>query len=166
MPFAFLLAMQAAGMVMDYYGNKQQIAMGRMGQRVEQAGIESNIAMTRLQSEEAGLNAMRNLRQTLASQAAVMAARGTSSGAGSALAIRGESVGEFNADERSRKINLSANEAGLRAGITMSKLHQWTSETRMNQAMRKRMFDNFSFNALSPNPGGNTPKGGYGMTPA
>ena len=171
MPFAFLLAMQAAGMVMDYYGNKKQIEMGRMGQKVEQAGIETNIQMTRLESENASLNAMKNLRQTLGSQAAIMAARGTSSGAGSAMAIRGESVNEFYSDERNRKTNLAYKEASLKAGIAMSKLHQWTSETQLGQAMRKRMFENLPISSLGRPSGGKNasaakPSGSFGMTSA
>jgi hypothetical protein len=167
----FLLAMQAAGMVIDWYGNKQQIEFGRMGAKIEQAGIESNIAMTRAQSEDQSLQAMKNLRQTLGSQAAIMAARGTRSNAGSALSIWNESISNTNADERARKLNLSANEAQLKAGIVMSKLHQWQSESQLNQALRKRFFDSLPVSSFGGTSGGGAAafagskaSGSFGMT--
>lgn len=131
MPLAFLLALQASGMVVDWLGKKEQARMGRMGYKVEQAGIESEIASTRLQTEEDSVAAMRQLRQNLGTQAAMFAARGTRSGAGTASLFPTESVGNFNADERIRRINQLSNEARLKAGKTISTLHQKTNESKL-----------------------------------
>lgn len=131
MPLAFLLSLQAAGMIIDWFGKRNQIEMGRMGEKITQAGIESNIEMTRLESEDASLQNMKNLRMNLGAQAAWNAARGVRSGVGSALAVNTESIANFNADERARKINLGAKVAGLKAGIAMSKLHQGASEAKV-----------------------------------
>lgn len=131
MPLAFLLSLQAAGMVFDWLGKRNQIELSRMGEKITQAGIESDIAMTRLESEDASLQNMKNLRMTLGAQAAWNAARGAQSGAGSALAVTTESVANFAADERARKINLGAKVAGLKAGIVMSKLHQGATEANV-----------------------------------
>lgn len=148
MPFALLLAMQAAGMVVDYYGTQRQKEIGRMGQKVEQAGIETNIAMTRAEAEDASLRSMENLRQTIGSQAAIMAARGTQAGSGSALAVRNESVKAYQDDERTRRMNLLAKEATLRAGGVLSGLHQYASETRLGQAMTKRFMENIPMSSF------------------
>jgi hypothetical protein len=131
MPLAFLLSLQAAGMIVDWFGKRNQIEMARMGEKITQAGIESNIEMTRLESEDASLQNMKNLRLNLGAQAAWNAARGTRSGAGSALALTSESIANFKADERARVINTNAKIAGLKAGIAMSKLHQGASEARI-----------------------------------
>src|SRR5690348_6584482 len=135
MPIAFLLAMQAAGMVVDYFGTQRQIGMGRMGAQMEQEGIESNIQMTRLESEDASLNAMRQLRENLGSQAAIFAARGVRGNTGSALSLTTQSISNFNADERTRRMNLLGKEAQLRASKVLSGLHQLTSETQLGQSM-------------------------------
>ena len=65
MPFALMLAMQAAGMVTDWIGTRQQQMFADMGAKVQQAGIESNIELARLESEDESVNAMKQLRQTL-----------------------------------------------------------------------------------------------------
>jgi hypothetical protein len=124
--------MQAAGMIMDYSAKQQQIEMQKQGQAIEQAGIESNIMASRLNSEEESLTSLKQLRANLGTQAAVLAARGTRAGAGTAALFPNESVGNFNSDERLRKINESGREAQLKAGITLSNLHEKTSENKIN----------------------------------
>ena len=52
MPIALLLAMQAAGMVVDYMGNQGQIALGRMGTNIQEAGIQASIDTARAQSAD------------------------------------------------------------------------------------------------------------------
>lgn len=170
-----LLAMQAAGMVTDWLGTQQQIQYGRMGAKIERAGINANIAMARTQAEQASLDAMNNLRKTLGSQAAIMAARGTTPGVGTSLAIMNESVQAFNKDERFRKMNLAGREAELKAGLTMSRLHQMSSESQLRSEFGKRLFNTLpissiaSMNSGGANAGaGNASRAGgnYGMTPA
>lgn len=166
-----LLAAQASGMIVDYFGTRNQIRMGRMGRSVEEAGINASIEMTRAESEEASVAAMQNLRQTLASQAAIFAARGTRAGVGSALTISEGSVGEFNQDEKARRMNLLAREAQLRAGNVLSGLHQLTSETQLGQSMTKRWFDKIPtdptvFKAFGKKIGDDFKSTfGFGMTP-
>jgi hypothetical protein len=151
----WLLAAQAAGMVVDWYGSNQQKEIGRMGTRIEQAGIDSAIQTNRLEAEDASLQAMKQLRQNLGTQAAIMAARGTRSGVGSALALSNESVSNFNADERTRRINLLGKEANLRAQNLMAGLHQLTYETQLGQSLRQRAFDKLPLSTLG---GGNSSK--------
>jgi uncharacterized protein YutE (UPF0331/DUF86 family) len=84
MPFALLLAMQASGMIIDWLGTRNQQMYADMGAKLQQAGIESEIEQNRLQTENDSLQEMKNLRQTLGTQAAIFAARGTRAGVGSA----------------------------------------------------------------------------------
>lgn len=148
MPFAFLLALQASGMVFDWLGNKQQIQMGRMGAKLEQAGIESNLQSARLESEDASLESMKKLRQTLGTQAAIFAARGTAAYAGSALSLKNESVNNFNSDTRVRRMNLLGNEARIKAGKTISQLHESASEAEVWQGFRKSVFNKIPISSL------------------
>ena len=143
MPIAFLLALQAAGMVMDYMATKDQLRMAKMGGKIEQAGIESEIQTTRLQTEEDSLQAMIQLRQNLGSQAALFAARGVQGGQGTAFLFSNQSVGNFNADERMRRTNQLGNEARLKAGMTLSKLHQTTYAANTTSEFNKRSLNRF-----------------------
>jgi len=144
-----LLAMQAAGMVTDWFGVQEQKRLGGLGAKVEQAAITSNIEMTRLQAEDASLQAMKQLRQNLGTQAAMNAARGTRGNAGSAVAFTQESLRNFGSDEQARRMNLLSKEAELRASGVLSGLHQLTSETQLGQQLTKGIFNNLPISALA-----------------
>jgi hypothetical protein len=160
MPLAFLLALQASGMVLDYFGKQDQIRLARMGQQLEQAGIESNIATSRLSTEEQSLQSMKELRQNLGTQAAIFAARGQRSGQGSAALITNQSVANYNADERIRRINQSGTEANLRAGKLISQLHEKTYENDVWSEFRKSVF-----NKIPTSPSAyTTAAGSFGLT--
>jgi hypothetical protein len=163
MPFAFLLSLQSAGMVFDWLGRRNQVEIGRMGERITQAGIESNIQMTRLESEDASLQAMKQLRMNLGSQAAIMAARGTRSGAGTALALSNQSVGNFNADERTRKVNQKAREASIRAGGVISSLHQKTNEAQIWSEFRNNIINKIPTSPSAWGQMGKALSGGFGV---
>lgn len=143
---ALLLAMQASGMVVDWLGKNEQVKLGRIGAQIEQAGITANIAQSRLEAEDASLQSLKQLRQNLGTQAAVFAARGVRSGAGNALSFMTESVSNFKADERMRKINQLGREAELKAGSTLSKLHQQTRENTIWNQFRTDVFNKISTN--------------------
>lgn len=141
MPIAILLAMQAAGMIVDYMGTQQQKAYGQLGTQLDQAALDSNLELTRVEGADNSLQAMKKLRQNLGTQAAVFAARGTRGDAGSALSIGQTSISNFNTDERTRRMNLLSKEAQLRAGKILSGLHQLTSETQLGQSMTSRFLN-------------------------
>lgn len=124
----FLLALQASGMVVDWFGRQTSIDMAQRGAELQQQMINENIRLSRIQTADESLQAMRQLRQNLGTQAAMYAARGIS-GPMTFLSAT-ESVGNFNADERMRKINQLSTEARLKAGLEISKLHQKSYETR------------------------------------
>lgn len=143
LPVAFLLSMQAAGMVLDYMGTKSQEEMNKWGAKVQQAGIEANINQTKLETENETVNAMRALRKNLGSQIAVYAARGTALGAGSALSTLNESVGNFNADERVRRLNSLGKENQLKGGAALSRLTNMTENTKLWKSFGQRSLNRF-----------------------
>ena len=159
-----LLAMQASGMAIDWLGKNEQIKMGRMGEKLEQASINSNIYASRLEAEDASLQGLKQLRQNLGTQAAVFAARGVRQGAGNALGFMQESISNFNADERLRKISQLGRETELRAGSVLSKLHQQTRENTIWGEFRKGIFEKLSTNPEAYKQLGKDLKGTFGMT--
>jgi hypothetical protein len=165
--FYLLLAMQAAGMVVDYFGTKNQDQLMKQGMKVQQAGIEANLYQTKLESQDASLQAMKQLRQTLGTQIAVMAARGTSTAAGSALSLLTESQGNFNADEKIRKMNLLGKENQLRAQSAMSRLQYSSDSSKLWQSFAQRTFSKFPTSLPSGGGGAGASAGasqGFGMT--
>lgn len=142
-----LLAMQAAGMVTDYLGTKSQADMLKMGLKVQQASLESNLEQNRLEAANESLSSMKQLRQTIGSQIAVMAARGTFTGAGSAASLLNESVGNFNSDERIRRINALGRENQLRGNSAMSRLQYSSDVSKLWQGFASRTINNFSTNS-------------------
>ena len=137
-PMMALLAFQAAGMVVDYRNTKNQQKMIQQGRQLEQASIETNLEAVRLDSSQASLAEMKQLRQNLGSQIAMQAARGNAPGAGTSLVLQNESINTFNTDERTRRMNLLSKEANLRASNILSGLHSLQSETQLGQAMTSR----------------------------
>ncbi len=134
---AILLGMQAAGMVFDYFGNQQQKGFAKQGLRLEQAGINANIAMTRLQAEDASLQAMQNLRKNLGSQAAYFAA----SGARGNPAFAQQSISATGQDERTRRINLLGKEAELRAQGQIAKLQNQAFNSSLDTQFMNKIFN-------------------------
>lgn len=137
-PVAYMLAAQAAGMAIDYYGRSKSNAMSKRGAEMQKQAIERAIQYSRIQTEQESLNSMVALRKNLGTQAVMLAARGVRSNAGTAALFGNESQAAFNVDERMRRLNQLANESKLRAGIDI---------TNMNQ----KAFENENWNAFSRN---------------
>lgn len=149
MPYALLLAMQAAGMVTDFLGTRNQADLMNQGMKVQQAGIAANIEQTRLETEDASLQSMKSLRQTLGTQIATFAARGTSTAAGSATSLLNENFANFNADERMRRLNQVGKENQLRAGGLISRLQNSGDTSKLWQGFASRTFNSFPTNSAS-----------------
>jgi hypothetical protein len=168
MPYELLLAMQAAGMVTDFFGSMKQQKLGAMGLKIQQQGIKANINQTRLETEEASLAAMKDLRKNMGTQIAVNAARGTSTSGGSALSIMNESLGDFNADERMRRINQMSRENELKAGSVIAGLNQSGQNSKLWQGFASRTLNTFSSNPEAwgfKSANTSAKKSNYGMTP-
>lgn len=165
MPFYLLLAMQAAGMVVDYWGMKEQQRYSRMGYQIEQAGMEANINLTRAETEDASLQAMQELRKNLGSQIAVFAARGTSTAAGSAASIFNESIGNFNTDERMRRLNQLSRENQIKAGGVVSSLNYQSNKAQRWQGFLKNTINRFPTSGAGWQQGFGSAKSSFGLTP-
>lgn len=164
MPIALLLSMQAAGMIVDYMGTSNQQRISDYGAQLQQAGIESNIEQTRLESEDESLQALKALRQNLGTQAAVFAARGTNPGAGSAVTFLSENVNNFNADERMRRMNLMGKENQLRGGASIASLNQQSENSKMWQSFAQRSANRFPSSVAGWKQGISDAKQGFGLT--
>lgn len=164
MPIALLLAMQAAGMVTDFLGAKNQAEMMDLGMKVQQAGIEANVEQTRLEAANESLNSMKELRKTMGTQIATMAARGTSTSSGSAVLLLNESVSNFNSDERVRRLNALGKENQLRANSAISRLQNSSEVSKLWQGFSSRTFNKFPSSVSGWKQGIADFKEGFGLT--
>ncbi len=130
---AFLLSMQAAGMVFQFGENKSKMKQIQQGRALEKAAIDANLEALSYDYNQQSLESMKQLRQNLGTQAAVQAARGNRSGTETTTALVEKSVGNYNADEQTRRMNLLAKEANLRATNVLSGLHTLQSETELGR---------------------------------
>ena len=145
---AFLLSMAAAGAIIPLITGQKDYKLIRQGRELEQAAVDSNLEALRTQNSEASLEAMQSLRENVSSQIAINAARGVSSGAGSASAAISSSESAFAADEKTRRLNLLVKENELRAAGVLSGLHTLTGETQLGQSLTNQIFNNLPISAL------------------
>ena len=149
----FLLSLQAAGAIGDMIGTNAQSSILRKGAELEQSTIETRLNEERLAFSLASVDAMKALRQTLASQRAIFAARGTNPGAGSAITAAYESTTNASADERVRTMNLLSREASLKAQSNLAGLHALAGQTQLGQQLSQRLFQKIPFSELQKSVG-------------
>lgn len=143
MPFYLMLAMQAAGMITDYFGTKNQADLMGLGMKLKDAELDANLEENNLQTANDSLEGLKQLRQTLGSQIAVFAARGTSTAGGSAASVLNESQANFNSDEQIRKLNSMGRENQLRAGAAISRLQNSSNVSKLWQGFSSRTLNRF-----------------------
>lgn len=136
---AFLMSMQAAGLVTSVYGVRSQQKIIELGKKLEQEQFSTNMQAIRLQSAEASLEELKQVRQNIGSQIVANIARGNRGG--SSYSRINESVRNLDNDERKRRMNLLAKESELRAGHILSGLHTNQSETQLGQSLMKDIFN-------------------------
>lgn len=163
--FYLLMAMQAAGMITDYLGVKNQDALMRLGMKIQEAGLETNLYQVRAESQEQSLQSMKQLRQTMGTQIAVMAARGTSTGGGSAISLLNESISNFNADERIRKLNLLGKENQIRGQSVLSRLQYSGDSSKLWQGFAQRTINRFPTSVSGWKEYAGAFKNTFGLTP-
>jgi len=117
-----LLAAQAAGTVISLFGQREQYKIGKRASQLEDAQMSLRLQQEEIASMEQSIFNINQLGETLATQRALMAARGGIAGVGSNLAAEQKSVSAFNADERARQLSLNFRSEAITAQKAMNKL--------------------------------------------
>jgi len=146
---AFLLSMQAAGAIISAVQAKDQKGLIQMGRQLENAALDTNLEAIRTQNSESSLEAIKALRENVSNQIVINAARGVSTGAGSAQVALMDSESAFGQDEKTRRMNLLSKENELRAAGVLSGLHTLTSETKVGQSLTNQIFKNLPISTLA-----------------
>lgn len=142
-----LLAAQATGYAASIYGQKRAERYTRLGEELDRQQRELQMQQESLASQEQAVVSSEKLREVMASQRAIAAARGVQSGQGSNLAIANRSLNLYNADERARQLSMS---------FRKYQMDSYNRLYSLNAAGRnvKRRADRFTqgINLLSTNP--------------
>ena len=143
-------AMQGVGMVTSIFSAHQNEKLIKLGRKLEQAQFETNMQAIQTASMSESVDEMIALRKNIGSQVVSAAVRGNKAGA--AIGI-GESLSNFESDERKRRMNLLMNENELRAGNVLSSLNLLKSETQLGQSLISGLFDTVPTTSLfKPQP--------------
>jgi hypothetical protein len=137
LPASFLLGMQAAGLITSVVASRNSSKLIQMGRQLEYEQFKTNLEAVRLQTAQDSLVAMKDLRKNIGSQIAANAAMGRR---GSSYFGIQESASNFEADERTRRLNMLAKEAQLRSGDVTSQFNSLTSQGKLGL----QLFDQIS----------------------
>lgn len=147
MSFAFLLmGAQAAGYGIDLYAKRQQQKMAGRGAELDKRQLDLQFQQEQLASTEAAYMNAERLREALASQRALFAARGQSSSQGTPLTLTAGQIGAFNADENARQISMSFRKHQLDAQKRLINigLHTQKFSNKLDSAMKGINLLNFN----------------------
>lgn len=104
---AMLLGAQAAGIGANLYAARQQQRMTELGIEVEQGEVALRMKEEQLAFTEANIASLDQLQEVMATQRAILGARGQAPGVGSALAVGNKSTRAQSADQRARNLSKS-----------------------------------------------------------
>lgn len=149
---AFLLSMQGAGLVTSLFGAQSQDSFIKLGRKLEQEQFTTNLQAIRVQSAQASLDEMKQLRSNIGSQIVAQAAKGNR-GASSYKGIEKASQ-EFDKDERIRGLNLMAAESKLRAGHLDSVFKSLNAQSQLGQNLTKQVINSLQTSSLFGPQGG------------
>jgi hypothetical protein len=145
----FLLAMQAAGAIYNINEARGQHKLIQTGRNLEQAQFQANMEALRVESSEASLNELQQLRQNIGMQIVINAARGTSTANGSAARSLYNSEQTYGKDEKARRLNLLTKQNQLRAGNLLSGFQTLQSETKLGQSLTDQIFNRLPISGLA-----------------
>jgi transcriptional regulator of heat shock response len=138
---AFILSMQAAGAIINIKSAKDSQKLMQMGRQLEKESIETSLSTLNAQAADQSAQAMTQLRENIANQIVLNAARGSSSGAGSGQAGIQKAEGIHAQDAQARRLNLLAKQGELKAQNVTSAFKVLESETKLGQSLTDQIFN-------------------------
>ena len=137
---AILLGAQAAGISASIYSEIQGNRIRGRGAELEQRELGLRMQQEELAFTQANIENLQNLRETLATQNAILGARGQASGQGSALAVQNKSIANFNADTEAMRLNKTFRQSQYKAleklqGIKLASSRQESSNRILGQGL-------------------------------
>jgi hypothetical protein len=143
-----LLAAQAAGLVANILQTKRENKIDRQGLQIQQRDLDLRMQQEQLASSQESLYNMARLRDTMASQRAIFAARGQSSAQGSNFFIGQNSISSFNEDEQARKLSLNFRQHYINVNKTLASMETTGRIHARKGRLLSEVLNTISFNSL------------------
>lgn len=143
-----ILGAQGAGMLLSMYGDSQSRKMLRLGADLEQRELGLRMEQEQLASTEQAVQNSEQLRQVMASNRAIMGARGQMPGVGTAQSLMQNDMRAFDADETARKISLSYRQAEIKSRMALTKMNLYSDLGKIGAKQAERGINMLSTNAL------------------
>ena len=153
LPF-LLMGAQAGGNLADIYTSSKQIGMLKRAADMDAQQLDLRMQQERLASAEQSLFQLDQLAETLASQRAIMAARGVLPGVGSALAIEQKSIQAFNRDEQARALSIGFMQAQVESQKVAGKLSAAGQAAGIGAGLMSRMASQIPVSEFGSKDGG------------
>lgn len=147
MSFPFMLmAAQAAGLGVQLYAQKRASRYEKMAVDFEKQELGLRMEQEALQSTERSLFDTEQLRETLASQRAIFAARGGNPGQGSLARVPGASIRAHAADERARSISMGFRKSQIESQMKLLDINRRNNRRERNTSNLLQGLNQFNFN--------------------
>lgn len=147
-PNSVLNGAQAAGIGLQIYSNYSANKMDRLGTNLDIGQNNIRLQQEQLQSTQMALQATKNLRANLASQAAIAAARGQRSGVGSALAAQNTSQANYNQDINTLSFNQQMKAYDTRFSNDVARMGLQGRKSERSLSLAANVLDTVSINEL------------------
>ena len=153
MAFPFiLLATQAAGIGMNLYAQSRAEKFTQMGEELDKMQLRQRMGEEQLASSQKSLYNLERLREVMATQRAIMGARGQMPGVGSAGALTQKSIGSFNKDEEARRLSQTFKQNQFESQMRLYGLNRANRQSKRGSKIMQQGLNMFSFNAFGENP--------------
>lgn len=145
-PDAILNAAQASGLILNAFGTSRANRADELAYELEAGQNQLRISQNQLATTQQALAATQKLRSTVASQAALAAARGQQLGQGSAMAATNTSLRNYNQDIQNLNYNQRAKEYELQFGTGLSRVRTSSAQANRNMEFAKSALNTVSIN--------------------
>lgn len=143
---ALLLGAQAAGIGVNLYAARSEKRAVGAGIEAERAQLSLRMEQEQLAFQEANIASLEGLAEVLSTQRAIQAARGTSTNAGSAVAISEKSIRNQSADTQARKLNKVFREQQMKGLNSLLNIKQAGAEAKFGASLIETGLSAFNLN--------------------
>ena len=145
---AILLGAQAAGIATNIFAESRSNRISRMGYEIDQRELGLRMQEEELAFTQANTANLERLRETLATQNAILGARNQLPGQGSALAATNKSLENFAADKTALRLSQSFRKSQLQGLERLAGIKQATSRLESGNKLLAAGLNMFNANEL------------------
>lgn len=143
-----LLGAQVAGIGANLFAARQQNRLTEMGIEADRGNLATQMQQEELAFTEANIASVQNLREVMATQRAIMGARGQNPGAGSALAVANKSIRAHEADKAARDLSKSFRQKQFQNANSLFDIKKAGARSKFGASLLNTGISNLNLNSL------------------